>query len=275
MIELPEALTLADQLNATIRNKRIAKVTTGHTPHKFAWYYGDPAQYSVLLDGKAIDKAVAFGGLVEIRAGDAVMLFGDDVSLRFHKKNESRPERHQFLVEFEDLSAISASVKMYGGVGCFRGGELDNRYYRVAREKPSPLSESFNEEYFSRLISAPDLQRLSAKAFLATEQRIPGIGNGVLQDILFKARVHPKKKVCAFTDEERRSLFQSIKTVFREMSRRGGRDMETDLFGRRGGYKTKMSKNTVGKPCPACGNIIAKESYLGGSIYFCAQCQKL
>lgn|GEM_PF-2077218 len=35
------------------------------------------------------------------------------------------------------------------------------------------------------------------KAFLATEQRIPGLGNGVLQDILWTARIHPKLHKCA------------------------------------------------------------------------------
>jgi formamidopyrimidine-DNA glycosylase len=164
---------------------------------------------------------------------------------------------------------------MYGGVGCFREGELNNRYYTAAREKPSPLGERFNEEYFSRLISSPEVQKLSAKAFLATEQRIPGIGNGVLQDILFEAGVHPKKKLSVCSGREKRGLFASVKSVLREMSRRGGRDTETDLFGRSGGYKTKLSKKTAGKPCPRCGSVIAKENYLGGSIYFCAQCQKL
>ncbi len=275
MIELPEALTLAAQISRTISGKRIASVTAAHTAHKFTWYYGDPAQYSALLVGKTIDKAVGFGALVEIQAGNSAILFGDGVGLRFHDKNESRATKHQLLVEFEDLSAISASVQMYGGVGCFREGNLDNRYYRVAKEKPSPLSAAFSEEYFSRLICAPDVQKLSAKAFLATEQRIPGIGNGVLQDILFKAGVHPKKKIKTFSDKEKKSLLNSVKAVLLEMSRGGGRDTETDLFGNPGRYKTKLSKKTVGTPCPRCRSTIVKENYLGGSIYFCAKCQKL
>ncbi len=275
MIELPEALTLAAQIDKVIGGKRIAHITAAHTPHKLAWYYGDPAQYSKILVGKTIDKAAAFGALVEIKSGDSAMLFGDGVNLRFHNKNESRPERHQLLIEFDDLSAVSAGIQMYGGLGCFREGELDNKYYKAAKEKPSPLSEAFNAKYFTLLISAPEAQKLSAKAFLATEQRIPGIGNGVLQDILFKAGVHPKKKINDLSAREKKSLFHSVKTVLLEMSRCGGRDTETDLFGRPGGYKTKLSKKTAGKPCPSCGSIIAKENYLGGSVYFCPQCQKL
>jgi formamidopyrimidine-DNA glycosylase len=274
MIELPEAYTLAKQINKTIRGKKIAKVTAAHTPHKLAWYYGDPDQYASLLVGLSIHRATAFGALVQINVADSAILFGDGVNLRFHDTNDTYPRKHQLLVEFDDLTAISASVRMYGGVGCFREGALDNPYYQVAREKPSPLGKKFNEKYFDRLISAPKVQKLSAKAFLATEQRIPGIGNGVLQDILFEAQVHPKKKVNTFSDREKKDLYNSTKTVLHEMSQQGGRDTEKDLFGNPGGYKTRLSKKTVGKPCPGCGSTISKESYLGGSIYFCAKCQK-
>jgi formamidopyrimidine-DNA glycosylase len=254
--------------------KKITKVTAAHTPHKLTWYYGDKARYSALLVGKKIDGASGFGGLVEIRAGAARMLFGDGVGLRFHGPNEPRPPKHQLLVEFEDGSTLSACVQMYGGVGCFPEGKLDNKYYLIAKEKPSPLGDKFDENYFSKLISEPEVQKLSAKAFLATGQRIPGLGNGVLQDILFKALVHPKKKTGAFSDKEKKALFKSVKTVLLDMTRRGGRDTENDLFGNPGGYTTRLSKNTAGKPCPNCGAKIVKEAYLGGSIYFCPRCQK-
>lgn len=117
--------------------------------------------------------------------------------------------------------------------------------------------------------------KLSVKAFLATEQRIPGLGNGVLQDILYNARLHPKRKMKDLHKEEIDKLFHAIKTTLLKMIEQGGRDTETDLFGNKGGYITKMSKNTVDKPCPSCNEPIQKENYLGGSIYFCSQCQKL
>ena len=58
----------------------------------------------------------------------------------------------------------------------------------------SPLGDGFDAAYFDRLVAGAK-PNLSAKAFLATEQRIPGLGNGVLQDILFNARIHPKRKM--------------------------------------------------------------------------------
>ncbi len=275
MIELPEALNIAGQINETISGKRIAGVTAAHTPHKLAWYYGDKAKYAALLVGRTIDRACAHGGLVEIKVGDANILLGEGTNIRFHAPGEPRPAKHQLLIEFEDGSAISAAVQMYGGMGAFREGELDNPYYRVAREKPSTFSPTFDRAYFDRIVSSPDLQKLSLKALLATEQRIPGLGNGVLQDILFNARWHPKKKTGTLSGKDRTELFKALKKTLSAMTAKGGRDTESDLFGRPGGYRTVLSKNTVNKPCPVCGTLIKKEAYLGGSIYYCETCQRL
>jgi Formamidopyrimidine-DNA glycosylase len=275
MLELPEAITMAAQINSTVNEKRIVNVIAAHTPHKFAWFYDDPTKYKELLAGKTIGKACGYGGFVEIQAGDAAILIGDGVGLRYHDIQAKRPVKHQLLIEFEDDSALSGTVQMYGGLWCFPQGDMENPYYQVAKEKPSPLSNKFNKSYFDRLISAEEVQKLSCKAFLATEQRIPGLGNGVLQEILYNAQTHPKKKVNEFSAEERERLFKSIKETIAEITELGGRDTEKNLFGHAGGFTTRASKNTAGKPCPRCGNAIIKGTYLGGSIYFCRECQPI
>lgn len=275
MLEIPESFTVASQINQTVMGKRIVNVIAVHTPHKLAWYHGDPQKYHSVLAGKTVDRAYGYGSMVEIKVGDSAVVVGDGVGLRYHAQNEDRPGKHQLLIEFEDSSAVSASVQMYGGIWCFKEGELDNPYYKVAKERPSPLSGEFDKAYFDRLISTPGYEKLSAKAFLATEQRIPGLGNGVLQDILWNAKIHPKCKIKALTDEKKELLFNAVKTVLSDMTRLGGRDTEKDLFGKNGGYKTVMSKNNAGLQCMACGGFIKKESYMGGSIYFCGGCQEL
>ncbi|MEN6389913.1 MAG: endonuclease VIII [Syntrophomonas sp.] len=275
MLEIPEASFIASQIRSSLGGKKIHQVVTAYTPHKLAWFYGEPESFADLLQGQSIGGAAGYGGLVEIEAGSARMLFGDGVNLRFHEKGEARPKKHQLLVEFQDGSALSASVQMYGGLGAFIEGSLDNPYYLAAREKPSPLTADFNEDYFTDLIAAPEVQKLSAKAFLATEQRIPGLGNGVLQDILYNTGIHPKKKIRDLSGQEQSTLYSAVTGTLIEMTGQGGRDTEKDLCGRPGGYITRMSKNTVKQPCCKCGGTIHKESYLGGSIYYCDGCQKL
>lgn len=229
MIEIPEAITIAGQINDILKGKKVIEVTAIHTPHKLAWYYGEPQNYQALLEGKTIGKAEGFGSMVQIQVEDAFILANEGAGLRFHKENESRPQKHQLLIEFDDSSAISISVQMYGGIGCFKAGEIDNIYYKLAKDRPSPLSEKFDRNYFDGLILLPEVQKMSAKAFLATEQRIPGLGNGVLQDILYNAKIHPKRKIRDLSQKDKDNIFKSIKETLAEMTFQGGRDTEKDF----------------------------------------------
>lgn len=274
MLEIPEALTIANQINNTIKGRKVINCIANYSPHKFAWYYGEPQGYNELLRGSTILNATAYGGLIHIQLDSAVILIGDGTNLRYHKQGQKTPSKHQLLLELDDSSKVSATVQMYGGIWCFSDeDEFDNTYYKIAKEKPSSLSADFDEAYFSKLISPQDVKKLSMKAFLATEQRIPGLGNGVLQDILWSANINPRYKVGTLKDEQVYELYKAIKSVLTDMTKLNGRDTEKDFFGNNGGYKTKMSKNNVGSPCLRCGTAIKKETYYGGSIYYCEKCQ--
>ena len=274
MIEIPEAQTLAQQLDKEIKGKTIAKVVAGKSPHGFAFYNGDPKRYPKLLEGKKISEVTATAGYVEIFAQDVTLLFHDGTNIRYLLPEAKRPEKHQLLIEFEDKSAIVVTIQMYGGMMAFVDGAFENKYYQGAKSKPSPLSEKFTQEYFEKIVDAtPD--KLSIKALLATEQRIPGLGNGVLQDILFKARLHPQTKVKNLTAKDFARLYKSIKTTIKEMTERGGRDTEKNLYGEPGGYQTILSSKTWNQPCPQCGGVIKRKAFLGGNVYFCERCQPL
>ena len=275
MIELPEAINYAKQLNETIKGKTISQVIAGQTTHKFTWFFGEPEDYHKMLKNKTIGETNSFGGYVQISVGNLKIFFHEGINLRYLKDSSQIPDKHQLLIEFSDGTYLCGFVRMYGGIGCFVENTLDNKYYSIAKEKPSPLSKDFNEKYFNQLITDENAQKLSVKAFLATEQRIPGLGNGVLQDILYNAKVHPKQKVKILSDEEKKHLFDSVKNTLKEMAEKNGRDTEKDLFSNPGRYMTKVSKNTVGSNCIDCGSKIEKASYMGGSIYYCGGCQKI
>lgn len=210
---------------------------------------------------------------MEIIADDTRIVFGEGICLSYLAPAQKRPLKHQLLIEFDDGGALLASVRMYGGIWAFREGDFDNPYYQVARGKCSPLADEFTLDYFVGLVEGAG--KLSAKAFLATEQRIPGLGNGVLQDIMFYAGVHPRRKLTSLSDAELEGVYNSVRSTLRQMTEQGGRDTERDLFGQSGGYQTIMSKNNVVRRCPSCDSVINKEAYMGGSVYYCPQCQRL
>jgi formamidopyrimidine-DNA glycosylase len=274
MLEFPEAAVMSQQLNQTVKGKTVKSATAAQTPHKLTWYKGDPQHYSELLNGRRMGQACGRGALVTVQVEQATLVFSDGVNLRFHQPGEPRPAKHQFLIEFADGSGLSAVTQMYGGIVCFEG-EYDNFYYTAALEKPALLSPAFDSRYFDSLAAPEAITKLSLKAFLATEQRIPGLGNGVLQDILFNAYLHPKKKLSTLNESQKTTLFRSLEETLTAMLQKGGRDTEKALLGHNGGYICQVSKNSVGQPCPRCGTIIKKEAYMGGSVYYCEGCQKI
>ncbi|MCL2532030.1 MAG: endonuclease VIII [Oscillospiraceae bacterium] len=274
MIELPEAQVLAKQMRETLVGKVIAQVQTLQTPHGFAWFLGDAKDYEVLLHGQTIADTMAFGGRPELRFGNGMRFsFGDGVNLRHHAAGTKLPAKHQLLLQFEDDSALVGTVQMYGFFSLFvdEDSTHEDGYYRVAAESISPLTDEFDFDYFTSL-RAQCKETLSCKAFLATQQRVPGLGNGVLQDILWQAQLHPKRKLSTLSPEEFQAMFAATKQILADMTAQGGRNTEKDLFGQPGGYTTIMSRTAPA--CPACTGIITRKAYLGGNVYYCESCQK-
>ena len=100
-----------------------------------------------------------------------------------------------------------------------------------------------------------------------------GVGNGYLQDILFRAKIHPRRRAIDITEEEKRALYEAIIITLKQATALGGRDTERDLYNRPGDYRRMLDSRSAGQPCSECGTLIVKIQYLGGSSYFCPDCQ--
>lgn len=277
MLEAPEAAVMAAQFNETIRGKRITVVMYMNTPHKFAFSNTDAETIEECLLGAIVGDSCSRGGMVEIEMGSNRLVFTDGANITYYEPGAKLPAKHQLLMGFDDESCIVVTVRMYGGIFCFSGDSIEgphSNYYSVARNKIQVMSDDFTREYFMSLINDEKTFKKSAKAALATEQAIPGLGSGVLQDILYNAGIHPKTKIRDLSADKLNGLYDAVVSTLGEMAAKGGRNTESDLFGHAGGYKQWLSKDTLESPCPRCGGVIIKENYLGGSIYYCSECQK-
>jgi formamidopyrimidine-DNA glycosylase len=140
--------------------------------------------------------------------------------------------------------------------------------------RTTPVEPAFTPEYLSALIeTAAAEQRRSVKGLLTRDQLIPGFGNAIAQDIMFRAHLNSRRPIDTLAAPERRALHTSIVETVNQVIAAGGRYDETDLYGNPGGYVRLMDKNAVGQPCPECGTLIGKMSYLGGACYYCPSCQ--
>jgi formamidopyrimidine-DNA glycosylase len=275
MFELPEVIVLASQMNETIQGLVIQHADLGNSPHKFVWYNRTPEEFDALARGKKLGQAYTKGRWLFLPAEPGyVLVFGEfGGKLLYHAPGEKEPPKVHLRIRFEDGSFLSAMTQMWGAYELYeQGKELERQYIKEMR--PAPLEAEFSPAYFNRLIdSLLQGEKRSAKALLTQDQLIPGLGNAVAQDILFRARLHPRHPISELDPSQRRDLYEAIIATVRAIIEQGGRYDELDLYNHPGGYVRLMDSKTQDKPCPACGTTIQKIQYLGGACYFCPGCQ--
>ncbi|MCL2787584.1 MAG: hypothetical protein FWD59_03705 [Micrococcales bacterium] len=276
MLEIPEAVTVARQAHEAWAGRTITSAEAGRSPHGFAFYTGDaPEWYAGALAGQRLESVRPHAGYVVFTFEDWRLALSDGARLRRLDRGTPRPPKHQLLIEFDDGTALVCTVQMYACLALLGEGEgEDNIYFQGALRSISPLTSAFTLDHLRGLAEAAK-PSLSAKGLLATEQRIPGLGNGCLHDILFAAGIHPQRRIDTLGDDDLETLHSAIVRTLTEMTEAGGRDTERDLHDKPGGYRTVLSAKTRDLPCPRCAGSITRKPYLGGHIYFCPTCQPL
>ena len=138
----------------------------------------------------------------------------------------------------------------------------------------SPLEKEFTLGYFKELLAG---RGGNIKSFMLDQKNIAGIGNVYIQDILFNARLHPKRQISSITSEEREALFRSMVDILNRSIELGGLAYERDFYGNKGGYGHEQFKIAYksGEHCPNCDEIIQKIKTGSTSSFICPNCQPL
>jgi len=277
MIELPEALILAGQMSREIEGKRIEFGNRGNTDHKFAFSNGSSEQYEGIFKGKTVGKIRGHGSaiLVPVEPGYLLVLGGGGERILYHSPGSKLPKKTHLFLQFSDDSCLTVTVQGWGNT-LLLPEETSKDHPHVQYNRIPPLSKEFTRKHFLSLFSQIGTEsKTSAKHFLISKPGVWGIGNGCLQDILYHARIHPKRPMASLDAEEREGLFDAIIDTLQQMVDKGGRSDERDLYGNRGAYMRILDSKTKGKPCPRCDVPIEKRQYLGGAVYYCPACQPM
>jgi formamidopyrimidine-DNA glycosylase len=275
VFELPELTVIAAQMNDVLPGLTVAGGTLGHSPHKFVWYDREPEEFAALTAGLRAGPAWAEGKwlFLPLEPGYVLLLGEWGGRIRYHAPGEALPTKRHLDLTFTTGAALSATTQMWGGVHLSETGrEHDVNYVKDMR--PTPLDDAFDRRYFDDLVvAARQGGKRSVKGLLTQDQLIPGLGNAIAQDIMFRSRLHPRRSLADVSQRQLDDLFAAITGTVNDVIAAGGRSDERDLFGRPGGYVRVMDSRAAGRPCPACGTPVEKVSYLGGDCYFCPVCQ--
>jgi len=275
VLELPEMVTLAKQMTEASAGDPIISVTIAPDRPKFLFLHPEPEAFIERLVGRTILNATHAGKwvLARLENGERLCLGEMFGRILYVPAGDASPKKVHVTIAFASGAALAITIQAWGGVQVLTDRELaEHPYARV--NLPDPTSAAFTREHFERVLDDRHAwNRKPIKAFLVHEGNVPGIGNGMLQDILFRARLSPKRKVPDIAPAERERLYGSIVHTIADAVLLGGRDTEKDLYGNPGKYVARMDRRTAGTPCPDCGTAIEKISYLGGSCYLCPRCQ--
>jgi formamidopyrimidine-DNA glycosylase len=275
MIELPEALIIARQMSEELKGKQIESGIRGNVPHKFAFYSGSAEEYEAILKGRMMGEATGHGNAILASVGPdyTLVLGGGGERILFHQSESTLPKKHHLLLHYQDGTYLTVTVQGWGNALLLRQSELVEHPH-VGEKRVSPLTDAFTFDYLQGLFEELEEEdSRSIKFFIVSQPGIWGVGNGYLQDILFRTKIHPRRKAIDIVEEERRALHKAIRETLKQAVDLGGRDTERDLYNRRGGYRRIMDSKSVGKPCPECGTPVEKTQYLGGACYLCPSCQ--
>jgi formamidopyrimidine-DNA glycosylase len=275
MFELPELLNIAEQWNLAVQGKVIKEGNLGNSPHKFVWYNRKPEEFAGLARGRKVGLASVKGRFLSIAVEPGyVLLLGEfGGQAVFHPAKDAIPPKYHLYLGFEDGSFFTVLTQMWGAMELYEAGQEQNRLY-MKDMRPTPVDPAFTFAYFSNFIEElKQGEKRSVKGLLTQEQLVPGLGNAIAQDILFRAGLHPKHSLAELDGVQKESLYQAIAFTVQTVTEEGGRYDETDLFGNPGGYIRLMDAKSAGLPCPVCETTIQKIQYLGGACYFCPNCQ--
>lgn len=274
-IECTEAYILADQMSKEIVGKTIKgyEVQNSGQLQQKGFISKNPVFDQIV--GCKILAVTARGNTIHVKLDKGWNLvlapeYGGTIQL--HTRQTGLPKFHLKL----DLQDAVLTVTLTG-IGCVQAVEdallkTNYLYNRDFSQILNPLDSDFTFELFLERL---DEKKQNIKAALVGKTAvIVGVSNSAFQDIIYRAKISPKRNTGTLTSEEKKAIYMAIVGLIKERLQAGGKDQFADLHGKQGVYVPKMGSNLKEQNCPACGSRIEKINHGGGQVYLCPTCQK-
>lgn len=277
-IELPEALILTNQMKEVLPGKQLESyhLQNYERMQKIGFLNKNIKDFDQLLNGK-ITSVVARGNVIRVELENNMNLliapeYGGEIL--YHKDDKGITKNYHLKIRFSDDTSLTVRIKSMGCILALKNEELANSYMykRDFLRAISPIEDEFTFKRFSKEIRA--LNRNLKGILVGKDAILVGISNSAFQDIIYRAKLFPKKKGSELNKDETKALFDAINALIHERIELGGKNLFIDLYANKGKYIPVMGPNLKGTNCSECGTGIEKMSFGGGQIYLCPRCQE-
>ena len=275
-IEAPEAHILGRQLDESIRGKLVKQVDVRdyEKMQRVGFIEKDLNSYQRLV-GETVDGVSSRGNTILVKHSNEVnLVIGPEYGgkLRLLKPGE-RSDKYHLKVSYSDGYILTVRLLSMGMINVVGRNELllNYLYKRDFTGKLSLFDDDFDISNFTNTVRS---QSKNLKTVLVGKDAVVvGISNSTFQDVLYQAKLDPKRRGSELSQEEAERLYESIKNTLNARLKLGGKVGFSDLYGDEGRYEPMMGPNMKNQFCPRCGSKIEQMSLGGGKIYHCPGCQ--
>jgi formamidopyrimidine-DNA glycosylase len=212
MPELAEVEFFRKRWHQAAIGQRIVRIHT-HDTRKLLRGVDLPAMRRALVGSRFKTSAAA--------AKQMLFRFGDDAWLGIHlgmsgeltvAPTDHAPGKHDHLVLVAERHALVFNdPRMFGKVQFHIGQQPPEWWTRIA---PAILSDNFTVAAVVGFLKRRG--RAPLKAVLLMQERFPGIGNWMADEVLWRAALHPARLAGSLSPAEARALWRECRTVCRQ-----------------------------------------------------------
>src|SRR5688572_11927846 len=151
--------------------------------------------------------------------------------------------------------------------------DADELEERLSSLGPEPFEREFDAGYLQRVIGS---RRAQIKPLLLDQKVVSGIGNIYADEILYDARLHPRRKANTLSEDEWEVLHAAIRSNLAAGIEHRGTTVRLykDVLGRPGEHQNYLRVfEKHGQPCPGCEGEVVREKVSGRPSHFCPACQ--
>ncbi|MBT4321176.1 hypothetical protein HOD50_11200, partial [Candidatus Bathyarchaeota archaeon] len=245
-IELPEARIFAEQMQEALPGKGIESIDSQDMKRMLELGVGKEHFFDFgSIVGRTVEAVTSRGNTIRIKmSGGFNIVHGPEYGgrIRLVQPGEKVPKYHLKL-EFSDSSVLSMRNTGMGVIYALKDEHLHEAYLykRDFLGGLSPTDLEFTWDKFKMLVGGENRQL--KPLLVGKDAFVTGISNATFQDVLFRAKVHPKTKTSSLSEEQLKGLYDGIQHVIRERLKLGGKDKFTDLYGKPGEYVAAMGPN--------------------------------
>jgi formamidopyrimidine-DNA glycosylase len=270
MPELPEVEITRRGLEPRLSGRRIAKVAIRNPALRWQVATNLPR----LVSGQMIHNVSRRGKylLIGCGGGTLIMHLGMSGSLRF--LNEPAPaQKHDhfdLLLDSGEMLRLR-DPRRFGAVLWTSSDPLTHPLLKELG--PEPLTRAFNADWLYRQTRS---RSAAIKQVLMDSHVVVGVGNIYANEVLFRARIHPRRSASRIGLARYEKLVEAVHKTLRLAIKAGGSSLRdfADCGGNLGDFQLHcLVYGRGGKPCKACGTCIRQLKQGQRSSFYCPRCQ--